>query len=166
MRIAFSCDDDRGLEGVMAHHFGRCPYYAFVDVEDGQVKGVEVVSNPYYGQHAPGVVPDFIHSQGAKVMITGGMGSRAVAFFDQYGIEVITGASGTVRYALDAYLQGRLGGAEPCGESRRHEAWGWQTPQARPQAYEQDELGQLREEIAALRRQLAEAQERLAKLER
>ena len=165
MRIAFSCDDDRGLEGVVAHHFGRCPYYTFVDVENGKVRNVDVVSNPYYSQHAPGVVPDFIHSQGADVMITGGMGSRAVAFFNQYGIEVVTGASGTVRYALEAYLQGRLRGAEPCGESR-HQAQGWRAPQAGLHAYERDEMGQLREEIAALRRQLAEALERLATLEK
>lgn len=166
MRIAFSCDDDRGLEGVVAHHFGRCPYYAFVDVDNGQVKSVEVVPNPYYGRHAPGVVPDFIHSQGADVMITGGMGSRAVAFFDQYGIEVVTGASGTVRYALKAYMQGQLRGAAPCGESRRHAAWDWQAPRARPPVHEQDEVGQLREEITALRRQLAEALDRLAELEK
>ena len=80
MRIAFSCDDDRGLEGVVAHHFGRCPYYTFVEMDDGQVKRVEVTPNPYYGQHAPGVVPAFINSRGADVMITGGMGARAVAF--------------------------------------------------------------------------------------
>jgi len=72
MRIAFSCDDDRGLDGVMAHHFGRCPYYAFVDVDNGRAKEVKVVANPFYGQHAPGVVLDFIHSQGANVMITEG----------------------------------------------------------------------------------------------
>lgn len=165
MRVAISCDDDRGLEGVVAYHFGRCPYYTFVDVDDGQVKGVKVVTNPYYGQHAPGVVPDFIHSQGADVMITGGMGSRAVAFFNQYGIQVVTGASGTVRYVLDAYLQGQLRGAEPCGESRRHETRGRQAPRLEPYAPEEDELGRLREENAALRRQMSEILERLAKLE-
>ena len=156
MRIAFSCDDDRGLDGVMAHHFGRCPYYAFVDVEGNQVTGTRVVANPYYGQHAPGVVPEFIHKQGAEVMITGGMGSRAVAFFDQHGVQVVTGASGTVRYAPESYLAGSLRGAEPCGESRRHETRGWHAPRAEAGATEQDEIGRLREENAALRRRIEE----------
>jgi len=160
MRIAFSCDDNRGLEGVVAPHFGRCPYYTLVDVTDGQVQAVQVMPNPYHGRHAPGVVPEFIHNQGVDVMITGGMGARAVAFFDQYGIQVVTGASGTVRYVLDRYLSGELAGAEPCGESRRHGGG------HRPPVYgEQDEVGRLREEIAALRRQLAETMERLNHLE-
>lgn len=163
MRIAFSCDDNRGLDGVMAHHFGRCPYYAFVDLDDDQVKGVTVIDNPYYGQHAPGVVPEFIHNQKADVMVTGGMGSRAVAFFDQFGIEVVTGASGTVRYALEHYLSGDLAGAEPCAESQRHMAG---RPGAAPQAYtpEREEVGRLQEEVAALRRQLAETLDRLNRL--
>jgi len=165
MRIAFSCDDNRGLEGVMSHHFGRCPYYSFVNMEDGQVKGVEVMPNPYYGQHAPGVVPEFIHRQGAEVMITGGMGSRAVASFDQFGVQVVTGASGSVRYALERYLSGELTGAEPCGESQRHGAGGWHEVPTTTHASEQDEVGRLQEEVVALRRQLAEAMDRLNRLE-
>jgi len=161
MRIAFSCDDNLGLEGVMSYHFGRCPYYAFVDVDDGQVKDVEVVSNPYYGQHAPGQVPAFIHGHRASVMVAGGMGSRAVAFFDQYGIEVVTGASGTVRSVLNRYLDGELAGAEPCGQSQRHAA----VEDTAPSAPKKDEVGRLQEEIGALRRQIAEAAERLSRLE-
>ena len=165
MRIAFSCDDDRGLEGVVAHHFGRCPYYTFVEMDDGQVKRVEVTPNPYYGQHAPGVVPAFINSRGADVMITGGMGARAVAFFEQYGIQVVTGASGSVRYALEQYLKGQLRGAEPCSESQRHEAKRRQAVPAAAYTAEQDDIGRLREEVTALRSQLAQVLERLAQFE-
>jgi predicted Fe-Mo cluster-binding NifX family protein len=53
-------------------------------------------------------------------MLTGGMGHRAVSFFQQYGIEAVTGASGTVRQALQSYLGGGLSGAEPCAESEGH----------------------------------------------
>ena len=167
MKIAFSSDDNRGLEGVMSHHFGRCPYYTFVDVDDGQVKGVEVMPNPYYGQHAPGVVPDFINKQQANVMVTGGMGARAVEFFNQFGIQVVTGASGSVRYALEHYLSGDLTGAEPCGESQHHGGGGggWQVVEEESHSIEQDEVGRLREETTALRRQLADALERLGRLE-
>jgi len=161
MRIAFSCDDDRGLEGVMSYHFGRCPYYAFVDTDDGQIQAVNVIPNPYYGQHGPGVVPAFISSQGAKVMITGGMGARAVDFFNQFGIQVVTGASGTVRYALEHYLGGDLSGAKPCNESRQHEAEAGQAALEESHAPEHDEAGRLQEEVTALRSQLAEVMERL-----
>jgi predicted Fe-Mo cluster-binding NifX family protein len=53
-------------------------------------------------------------------MLAGGMGQRAVSFFQQYGIEAVTGASGTVRRSLESYLGGELSGVEPCAESQHH----------------------------------------------
>jgi predicted Fe-Mo cluster-binding NifX family protein len=120
MRIAISADDRNGLESVVSPHFGRCPHYILVDVDGHEVKTVNVVDNPYYGQHSPGVVPGFIHSQGANVMLTGGMGRRAIASFEQLGVEAVSGASGTVRRALELYLGGQLRGVQPCRESIEH----------------------------------------------
>jgi predicted Fe-Mo cluster-binding NifX family protein len=117
MRIAVSADAAHGLEAPVSPHFGRCPFYAIVDMEDGQVHSVQTVANPYYPEHTPGVIPQFIHSQGADVMLTGGMGYRAVTFFEQLGVQPVTGASGTVRQALDAFWHGQLSGAAPCHES-------------------------------------------------
>ena len=120
MRIAISADDQRGLDSLVSPHFGRCPYYVLVDVDGREIKGVQTVANPFYGHHEPGRVPAFIRDQGANVMLTGGMGGRAVGFFEQYGIEPVTGATGTVRHALEAYLSGTLRGAAPCHESAEH----------------------------------------------
>ena len=163
MRIAISADDNNGLESVVSPHFGRCPHYILVDVESQDVKAVQSVDNPYYGQHAPGQVPGFIHSQGVNVMLTGGMGRRAIGFFEQYGIEAVTGASGTVRYALERYLGGQLRGVQPCRESIEH-AHG-ELALSPVEGYEQDEVGRLREEAEMLRRQLDEVMTRLDKLE-
>jgi len=113
MRIAVSADDKNGLDSVVSPHFGRCPYYILVDVEGREVKDVRAVDNPYYGNHAPGQVPGFINDQGVNVMLTGGMGGRAIAFFEQYGIEAVTGAAGTVRRALEQYLGGDTATAKP-----------------------------------------------------
>jgi predicted Fe-Mo cluster-binding NifX family protein len=66
------------------------------------------------------MVPSFINDQGAEVMISGGMGRRAIAFFEQYGIQTATGASGTTRMALESYLNGTLSAAAPCRESIEH----------------------------------------------
>ena len=38
VRIAFSAEDNLGLDGQMSGHFGRCPYFVLVDVEENQVK--------------------------------------------------------------------------------------------------------------------------------
>lgn len=162
MRIAISADNKNGLDSVVSPHFGRCPYYILVDVEGHEIKTINAVDNPYYGHHAPGQVPGFISSQGVHVMLTGGMGGRAVAFFEQYGIEPVTGAAGTVRHALEQYLNGTLSGAAPCHESVAHGHG--QIPA--PGVYEQDEVGRLREEAEMLRRQLDEITARLEKMSR
>jgi predicted Fe-Mo cluster-binding NifX family protein len=160
MRIAISADDRNGLDSVVSPHFGRCPHYILVDVDDHGVEAVNAVDNPHYGQHAPGVVPGFIHSQGVDVMLTGGMGGRAIAFFEQLGIEAVTGASGTVRRALELYLGGQLRGVQPCRESIEHGHGELLTAGE----YEQDEVGRLREEAAMLQQQLDEVMARLDRL--
>jgi len=160
MRVAISADDNKGLDSVVSPHFGRCPYYVLVDLEDREVRQVSAVENPYYGNHQPGQVPAFIEHLGANVMLAGGMGRRAIDLFRQCGIEPVTGASGTVRHALEQYLGGALQGAAPCRESVAH----GHEQVAGGSEYEEDEAGRLREEIEMLQRQLNEATERLDRL--
>lgn len=160
MRVAVSADDANGLQSVVSPHFGRCPYFVLVDVNGREVQNVEAVENPYYRQHQPGQVPRFIHEQGADVMLTGGMGGRAIGFFREYGIQAVTGASGTVRHSLEQYLGGDLQGAEPCRESMGHS----HEEVPAEGEYEEDEVGRLREEIEMLQRQLGEVVERLETL--
>jgi len=114
MKVAISSEDKNGLDGMVAQHFGRCPYYTIVEIEDNSVRDVKVIANPFYNRHVPGLVPGFIRDQGVDVMVAGGMGRRAIALFEQYGIHVVTGAAGTVRQAIEDLLAGRLSGAEPC----------------------------------------------------
>ena len=159
-RVAISADDSNGLDSVVSPHFGRCPYYVLVDLDGRQVSQVNAVENPYYGRHQPGQVPGFIQSQGADVMLAGGMGRRAIGFFQQYGIQAVTGATGSVRHALEQYLGGTLQGAAPCRESVEHAHEEFSAEGE----YEEDEAGRLREEIQMLQRQLDEAMERLGRL--
>jgi len=120
MRIAISLETNDGLDSMVAQHFGRCPYFALVDVDGNQIQTTEVIDNPYLSGHQVGEVPQFIHEQKANVMISGGMGGRAIQFFEQFGIQVATGASGTVQATLETYLGGELRKAAPCAESVAH----------------------------------------------
>jgi len=112
-RIALACEDDQGLDGQMSQHFGRCPYYLIVDVEGDEIKKTDSIDNPYYNNHVPGMVPQFINEQRANVMIAGGMGPRAIDMFSNLGMEVVTGAIGNVGNILQAYLRGEISGVEP-----------------------------------------------------
>ena len=107
MRIAVPCSDDNGLESRISMHFGRSLYYAFVDVEDNEVKSFEIVPVSFE-EHEPGDLPNFVKERGGDIVIAYGMGRRAIDFFNQLGINVITGASGTVREVIDAFLKDRL----------------------------------------------------------
>jgi predicted Fe-Mo cluster-binding NifX family protein len=113
-RIAIASEDDRGLDGQVSQHFGRCPFYTVVDVSDGAVGAVRVTANPHYEAHRPGVVPHFVQGLGAHVIVAGGMGPRAIALFNDFGIEVATGAIGRTGAVLEAYLAGRVRGIVPC----------------------------------------------------
>ncbi|HOC39250.1 MAG TPA: NifB/NifX family molybdenum-iron cluster-binding protein [Thermodesulfobacteriota bacterium] len=120
-RIGFASENDSGLQAQISMHFGRCPYYTLVDVDGEAVKAVNVVANPYFNNHTPGVVPRFIHSQGANVMIAGGMGPRAIDLFTGFGIEVATGVGGQAGNVLEAYLAGKVQGIVACSHDHDHE---------------------------------------------
>jgi predicted Fe-Mo cluster-binding NifX family protein len=154
MKIALATDNDRGLEAVLSQHFGRCPYYVVVDVDDKEIREVKALQNPFYGNHGePGEVPAFIKSLGAQVIISGGMGPKAIGFFEQFGIQAVTGVSGMVREVVNAYMDGQIDGARPCND------------RGSSHVHEHNEASRLREEIVALRGELAKATERLRKLE-
>ena len=104
MKIAISTDS-----GNVSGHFGRAPEFTFITIESNKVVEKEVLQNP---GHAVGTIPKFINEQGAKCMIAGGMGPRAVGFFNQYGIEVIMGVNGKIDDVIEKILNGTLEGGE------------------------------------------------------
>ena len=104
MKIAISTDS-----GNVCAHFGRAPEFTFVTIENDQVIEKKVLQNP---GHSVGSIPQFVNQQGANFMIAGGMGRRAEAFFNQYGIEVIVGVTGRIDDVIKKILDGTLEGGE------------------------------------------------------
>ena len=111
MRIAVPSTDDRGLDSYVSRHFGHTPYFTFIDVEDGEIKGVEAVPVPYR-EHWPGALPGFVKSRGADVVLLYGAGRRALEYFQELGVRVIQGVDGRVGDVVKAFLEGRLKGSE------------------------------------------------------
>jgi predicted Fe-Mo cluster-binding NifX family protein len=89
----------------VAGHFGHCESFILFDTADGKIISEEVVPNP---GHRPGFLPNFLGDKGAEVIIAGGMGGGAVDIFNERNIEVIVGATGDARAAVEAYLRGEL----------------------------------------------------------
>lgn len=110
MRIAISTDGDR-----VAAHFGRCPSYTIADIDDGKVISKNVIDNP---GHQPGFLPGFLSDRGVSCVVCGGMGPRAVALFQERGIETVVGVTGPIDQVLESIRTGTLEGGESLCSSR------------------------------------------------
>lgn len=100
MKIAVSCSGNQIWE-----HFGHCENFMIYEAEDGKIVSEQSVANP---GHKPGFLPNFLADMGVKVMISGEMGGSAFSIFNQRGVEVILGAHGDAKQAVEAYLRGEL----------------------------------------------------------
>jgi len=100
MKIAISTD----LEKV-SEHFGRCPEFTIVEIEEDKIKNKRVIENP---GHMTGFLPKFLKEQGVELVIAGGAGFKAQQFFEQFGIKLITGIQGNVDEVINRFIKGNL----------------------------------------------------------
>lgn len=120
MRIAIAAENSAGMASKASHHFGRCPYFILLEIENGEVTAEQIIENPFFASHRPGQVPSFIHEQGVNVIISGHIGRRAMGLFEDFGIKSATGAEGTVDETLKRFLAGELPDAESCCGQDHH----------------------------------------------
>ena len=101
--------------GNVAAHFGRCPEFTFVEIEEGEIKSKEVVENP---GHKPGYIPQFMSENDVDCIITGGIGRKAISIFDDLGIEVISGVNGDIDEIIEDFSEGNIESENnPCDHS-------------------------------------------------
>ena len=107
MKVAIACDRD-----VVSDHFGRCEKYVIFETHEGKLKNTYDLENP---GHQPGFLPKFLKDKGVEVLITGGIGPRALKIFDLCGIKVVASVSGRVQDIIDKFCKGELKGEpKPC----------------------------------------------------
>ncbi len=104
LKVAISTDNN-----CVSAHFGRCPFFTIIDIEDGKVIKQDTIENP---GHHPGHIPKFLNEKGVKCIIAGGMGMRATGFFQEYGIETIVGVEGEISEVIQKLQDGKLEGGE------------------------------------------------------
>jgi predicted Fe-Mo cluster-binding NifX family protein len=119
MKIAIATENGR-----VSAHFGRCPSYTVVDIEQGAVVTRAEIPNP---GHRPGFLPEFLSGKGVNAVIAGGMGPRAQALFEEKNITTFIGVQGPIEEVIGKLLENSLesgedlcdhgpGEAEVCGE--------------------------------------------------
>ena len=116
MKICIPTMGDQGLNDIVGEHFGRVPTYTIIDLDTEEVKVIPNISHHTGGQRYP---PEIMASEGVNVMVCRGLGRRAITMFEEMGIEVYIGATGTVKEAIFAFKQGKLqkaGISDACGQ--------------------------------------------------
>jgi len=112
MKIAIPSVDDKGLDSFVEQHFGRAKYYTIIELKGKEIEKIEVIENPFI-RHSPGEIPRFLKSLNVDVAITGGIGRRAVQFFEELGINIVSGVSGKISDVVKAFIEGELESGEP-----------------------------------------------------
>ncbi len=106
MKIAVSAAGDN-LDAHVDPRFGRCSYFI---IADSETMNFEVVPNMAAGAMGGAGIQaaQTMASKGVKAIITGNVGPNAFQTLSAAGSEVVVGAFGTVREAIEKYRKGEL----------------------------------------------------------
>ena len=96
-----------GLDAEVDPRFGRCQYFVLVDPDTLESEAIENSSSTASGG-AGIAAAQTVADKGVEAVLTGNCGPNAYQTLTAAGIKIITGASGTVKEAVQAYKEGRL----------------------------------------------------------
>jgi len=114
MKVAISTD-----RGHVSAHFGRCPAYTLVEIQDGRIIKRTEIPNP---GHQPGFLPVYLSQMGVSAIIAGGMGPRAQGLFAEKNIDIITGVQGPIDEVIESFLRQKLeAGQDLCDHGHHQE---------------------------------------------
>ena len=108
MKVAVSATGP-SLDSSVDPRFGRCAYFVIVDSDTMKF---EAIPNPaqYAGGGAGIQAAQTIAGKGVQAVLTGNVGPNAYQALSAAGIQIVTGAYGTVREAVMKFKQGELRG--------------------------------------------------------
>jgi predicted Fe-Mo cluster-binding NifX family protein len=96
------------LDAQLDPRFGRCAYLVIVDSETMQFEAIPNMASGATG--GAGIqAAQTTADKGVKVVITGNVGPNAFGALSAAGIEIVTGASGTVKEVVEKFKRGELG---------------------------------------------------------
>ena len=117
MKICIPTVGNNGLDDTIGEHFGRVPTYTIINLNTNAVKVIPNTSEHMGGRGYP---PEIMAKEGVNVLVCSGLGQRAISMFEEFGIDVYIGATGTVKDAIEDFKQGRLQKASESDACGRH----------------------------------------------
>jgi predicted Fe-Mo cluster-binding NifX family protein len=167
MRVVVS-SQGQDLDAPASSVFGRCPTLVFVDTDSMEF---EALPNPAAsaGGGAGIQAAQFVVNQGAGAVLTGNLGPNAFDVLDAAGVSGYLVPEGTVRQAIQAFLEDRLqpmaGASAVAHAGMGAGGRGVRGQSTATASARESKLSQLRQELKTLRQQLAETMEEIEKLE-
>ncbi len=127
VRIVVPVMDETGLNSQLSEHFGRAPYFTIVELDENR----SVVSQktvPNTGEHfedtehPPSCIgPSRILQFKPDVLITYGLGPRALNIFQSANVAVLKANANTAEEVVSAYTNNKLAElTEGCQHSHLH----------------------------------------------
>ena len=106
MKIAISANGPT-IEAEVDPRFGRCAYFIIADPETMEFEAIDNASAMASG--GAGIsAAQMVSQKGVAAIITGNCGPNAHQVLSAAGIEMITGASGSVKDTIESYRAGKL----------------------------------------------------------
>jgi predicted Fe-Mo cluster-binding NifX family protein len=120
-KIIIPTETQDGLAAPVAEHFGRAPFFTVIELDDNAILNITHVAN--VSEHLGGIGSphDHLTKLHPKALLVHGMGPRGIMAFNSSGIEVLKTTATTVKEAVEAYTQGKLGAlSEGCPDAHHH----------------------------------------------
>ncbi len=108
IRIAIPSELPGGLEARRSGHFGRCECFTLVDIDDGAIGQVQVLTNAPHTEGGCMAPVMALAENMVNAIVVDGIGGRPLMGFNQVGIAVHAGVGSDVQTTVDAYVQGGL----------------------------------------------------------
>ena len=116
MKIVIPSADEK-----LCGHFGHCEYFTFVEINP-ETKEIISIEKKVPEEGISCQSASWIATQGANVVLAGGMGGRPMAIFAQNGVKVIAGCPELeIETVVNQFLNDSLAlGENSCGGEHHH----------------------------------------------
>jgi predicted Fe-Mo cluster-binding NifX family protein len=120
VKVVIPVADEKG-EKISAH-FGRAPYFAWYEVSKGRIvdRGLAVNDSSHFGGMQ--LPPERMMALGADVVISSGMGMRAIQMFQNSTVAVLRAVNESTEQSIMDFIGGKLEElTEGCLHAEGHE---------------------------------------------
>lgn len=100
--FAVPSNNPGGLAAEISGHFGHCDLFTLVNIQDGKISSVEILSNVEH--HVGGCIApvNLLRDKGVQAIVVGGIGARPMQAFAEAGIDVYYADRGTLKNVEEA----------------------------------------------------------------